>query len=235
MLILTLKLLFAHLLGDFVFQPNHWVQNKRKEKIRSMFLYVHMFVHTASLFLVLGFSEKYFIAIWLIIISHFAIDTLKLYLLRKKNQQVLFFADQLMHLLVILSISYLYAPIQINWGHYLTPELFALGCSILLLTSFSSIVMKVLISKWKPKEEKTLKNAGRYIGMLERLFIFGFIVIDFWEGIGFLLAAKSVFRFGDLTNAKDRNLTEYILIGTLLSFGLAILVAQSYLLVLELI
>lgn len=235
MLILTLKLLFAHLLGDFVFQPNHWVQNKRKEKIRSTFLYVHMFVHTAALFLVLGFSEMYYIAIWLIIFSHFAIDTLKLYLFRKKNQQVLFFADQLMHLLVILGISYLYAPIQINWDLYLSPELFALGCAILLLTSFSSIVMKVLISKWKPKEEKTLKNAGRYIGMLERLFIFGFIVIDFWEGIGFLLAAKSVFRFGDLTNAKDRNLTEYILIGTLLSFGLAILVAQSYLLVLELI
>lgn len=90
--------------------------------------------------------------------------------------------------------------------------------------------MKVLISKWKP-EEKTndaLKNAGSYIGMLERLFIFGFVIINFWEGIGVLLAAKSVFRFGDLSRAKDRNLTEYILIGTLLSFGLAILIALEY-------
>jgi hypothetical protein len=40
--------------------------------------------------------------------------------------------------------------------------------------------------------------------------------------IGFLLAAKSVFRFGDLTRAKNRKLTEYILIGTLLSFLIAI-------------
>lgn len=62
----------------------------------------------------------------------------------------------------------------------------------------------------------------------KRLFIFSFIILDYWEGIGFLLAAKSVFRFGDLSNAKDRNLTEYILIGTLLSFGIAIVTAVGY-------
>jgi hypothetical protein len=48
------------------------------------------------------------------------------------------------------------------------------------------------------------------------------------EWLGLLLAAKSIFRFGDLTNAKDKNLTEYILIGTLLSFGLAIACAVVY-------
>ncbi|NLX81670.1 MAG: DUF3307 domain-containing protein, partial [Proteiniphilum sp.] len=48
-----------------------------------------------------------------------------------------------------------------------------------------------------------------------------FILVGRWEGIGFLLAAKSVFRFGDLKESKDRKLTEYILIGTLLSFGIA--------------
>lgn len=235
MLILTLKLLFAHLLGDFVLQPDQWVKGKREHKIRSPYLYGHILVHCAALVVVLGVSPRYFIAIWLVIVTHFIIDASKLYLRSKKNQEVLFFVDQLLHFLVILAVSYLYAPISIEWQEYLTPELFALGCSILLLTSFTSIVMKVLISQWKPSEESTLKHAGKYIGMLERLFIFGFIVIDFWEGIGFLLAAKSVFRFGDLTNAKDRNLTEYILIGTLLSFGLAILIAQSYLWVLPLL
>ena len=42
------------------------------------------------------------------------------------------------------------------------------------------------------------------------------------EAVGFLLAAKSVFRFGDLKDDKDRMRTEYVLIGTLLSFGIAI-------------
>lgn len=40
------------------------------------------------------------------------------------------------------------------------------------------------------------------------------------EAVGFLLAAKSVFRFGDLRDDQDRKRTEYVLIGTLLSFGL---------------
>ena len=70
--------------------------------------------------------------------------------------------------------------------------------------------------------------------MLERLFIFSFIILNYWEGIGFLLAAKSVFRFGDLSKTEDRNLTEYILIGTLLSFGLAIATAVGYKYLIEL-
>ena len=62
-----------------------------------------------------------------------------------------------------------------------------------------------------------------YIGILERLFVFSFILTGHFEAIGFLLAAKSIFRFGDLKEAKDRKLTEYVLIGTLLSFGIALL------------
>ena len=50
-----------------------------------------------------------------------------------------------------------------------------------------------------------------------------------WAAIGLLIAAKSVFRFGDLNKGKNRKLTEYVLIGTLLSFGLAILSGMLYL------
>ncbi|MPL93513.1 hypothetical protein SDC9_39645 [bioreactor metagenome] len=70
--------------------------------------------------------------------------------------------------------------------------------------------------------DESLQNAGKYIGILERLLVFLFIVTNHWEAIGFLLVAKSVFRFGDLKESKDRKLTEYILIGTHISFGIAI-------------
>jgi hypothetical protein len=72
--------------------------------------------------------------------------------------------------------------------------------------------------------KESLKNAGLYIGIIERIFIVVFINMNFYEGIGYLLAAKSIFRFGDLTNSKDKKLTEYILLGTLLSFILAIVI-----------
>ena len=42
--------------------------------------------------------------------------------------------------------------------------------------------------------------------------------------IGFLLAAKSVFRFGNLNNPSEQKKTEYIIIGTLISFSTAIFI-----------
>ena len=61
------------------------------------------------------------------------------------------------------------------------------------------------------------------IGYLERTLVLIFILQGQWAAIGFLVTAKSVFRFSDLKIGQDRKLTEYILIGTLLSFGIAIL------------
>ena len=87
------------------------------------------------------------------------------------------------------------------------------------------------MSKWSLEEdnsEDSLESAGKYIGTRERLFVFGFILLNQWSAIGLLIAAKSVFRFGDLSRAKDRKLTEYILIGTLISFGLAIFIGPVY-------
>ena len=39
-----------------------------------------------------------------------------------------------------------------------------------------------------------------------------------------ILAGDAIFRFGDLKEAKDRKLTELVLIGTLLSFSSAIFI-----------
>jgi hypothetical protein len=58
-------------------------------------------------------------------------------------------------------------------------------------------------------------------------YLFSFVLINFWEGIGFF-GNKIYFQFGDLKESKDVKLTEYILIGTLLSFGLGILCAMVY-------
>ena len=52
--------------------------------------------------------------------------------------------------------------------------------------------------------------------------------MNHWEAVGFLITAKSVFRFGDLKESKHRKLTEYILIGTLISFGIAIITGITF-------
>jgi hypothetical protein len=77
-------------------------------------------------------------------------------------------------------------------------------------------------------DNKGLTNAGKWIGILERLLIFTFIVINEFSAIGFLLAAKSVFRFGDLKNSSEHKKTEYIIIGTFISFSFAIAAGLFY-------
>jgi hypothetical protein len=69
-----------------------------------------------------------------------------------------------------------------------------------------------------------LKQGGATIGNLERTLIFLLILIGQPGAIGFLVAAKSILRFEE---AKKQELAEYVLIGTLLSFTLAI--ALTYL------
>jgi hypothetical protein len=78
----------------------------------------------------------------------------------------------------------------------------------------------------------SLKNAGKWIGILERLLIITFIYANKFEAIGFLIAAKSLLRVTDkpekssAPNEKpfsSRKHTEYVLIGTFLSFAIAII------------
>jgi len=163
----------------------------------------------------------------LIVVSHYIIDVVKLHLEKKSNARLLFFIDQLLHFVVIFGVIQIYSPFNIAIASIYTPQSLLLITAIVTITYVSSIIIKILMSKWKIKDVSK-NQAGKYIGMLERLFIFYFIVINYWAGIGFLLAAKSIFRFGDLTKTEDRNLTEYILIGTLLSFGIAIAIAVGY-------
>jgi uncharacterized membrane protein len=161
------------------------------------------------------------------------IDALKLLIQTKKTKRWLFFIDQLFHILIILCLVPLFTHAQNTFSLSLPSEYVLPLVCVVFLTKPTSIIMKTIFSKWNisklTKDNESLKDAGMYIGILERLLVFIFIVMGRWEAVGFLITAKSVFRFGDLTASKERQLTEYILIGTLLSFGIAILTGLFYL------
>ncbi len=71
---------------------------------------------------------------------------------------------------------------------------------------------------------KGLPNAGQLIGQLERFLIVLFVITGNVTGVGFLLTAKSVFRYGDIKDDDTQRRTEYYLIGSLASFTFAIVV-----------
>lgn len=225
-MILFIKLLLVHLLADFAFQPDRWVEEKELKKQKSPKLYLHVLLHgLLSLAIVAEIAFwPYAIAITL---SHFLIDWLKLILQKPQTQKIWFFIDQLLHLILLLLVSLVYQRLEIDFSSLNPEKWLFLITAIVFLSLPASVLIRILISGWTPHTEdeqnNSLQNAGKYIGVLERLFIFMFILTDHWEGIGFLLAAKSIFRFGDLKESKERKLTEYVMIGTLLSFGLAML------------
>lgn len=225
-MIILVKLFLAHLMGDFLFQPHSWVIDKEKKKLKSPKLYLHTLIHGVALFLLLWDWKLWTIALPLML-SHFAIDTVKLYFSRQETKTAWFLADQGLHIISIIAIWYLVTKPEtegvnikenVNLWIYITSAFF--------ITLPASIIIKVALRGWSLKlmegNDASLADAGKYIGILERLFVFLFVVTGHWEAVGFLLAAKSVFRFGDLKESKDRKLTEYILIGTLISFGIAI-------------
>jgi hypothetical protein len=163
----------------------------------------------------------------LIAITHLVIDWAKLVFQNPASLKSWFFMDQFLHLAILVAIAFLVWGGEINLNNIDQEKTLLLVTAIVFLSMPCSVLIRILISGWTPKTEDdrkdSLENAGKYIGILERLFVFLFILTDHWEGIGFLLAAKSVFRFGDLKESKERKLTEYVLIGTLLSFGIAML------------
>jgi hypothetical protein len=233
MIELGIKLVLAHILGDFVLQPFSWVKDKEARGIRAKGLYNHIMVHVLMMYVVLWFDSRYWQAFLVIPITHFAIDLLKVYLKGKLNSRFLFIADQVLHFLVIFGVVLFFFPGKFKWDYLQNPKVLLTITALLMVTFASGILLKTLLSRWnvethEENKYRGMEEAGKYIGMLERLFIFLFVVIGQWAGLGFLITAKSIFRFNDLSRNHDRQFTEYILIGTLMSFGIAITIGLIY-------
>lgn len=225
-MIILIKLVVAHFIGDFLLQPKSWVEEKEKRKAKSVKLYLHILIHGLLALFILWDCNHWLLAL-LLMVSHGIIDTIKLYAQKESNKSKWFLIDQVLHIISILGLWFIFFKPELNiapWYDDTSSWIYL--AAVLFITIVSGVVMRELMSNWSKalneSNDESLNNAGKYIGMLERLFVFVFVVTAHWEGIGFLLAAKSVFRFGDLKESKDRKLTEYILIGTLLSFGIAI-------------
>ncbi|TVR35924.1 MAG: hypothetical protein EA404_00255 [Spirochaetaceae bacterium] len=69
------------------------------------------------------------------------------------------------------------------------------------------------------------KGRGKVIGYLERALVFSLVLSGNLGGIGFVLAAKALARFREL---DTREFAEYVLIGTLVSVGMAALIGALF-------
>ncbi|MCF7707544.1 MAG: DUF3307 domain-containing protein [Verrucomicrobia bacterium] len=214
-------LIAAHILGDFLLQPDWLVERKKQIS----FMVLHGFVHAL---LVYGLYQTW--AYWMlpvaILAAHLAIDLVKQ--ICKSDGAKAFALDQAAHILSIIGISWLLG----NTGGL--PPFSGFGYA--LIVGFAGFIATVQGAGYfvgrmaeKIKEQNDLQingleNGGFLIGNVERALIFLLIFIGQPAGIGFLVAAKSILRFEE---AKKQKLAEYVLIGTLLSFSMAIAIATA--------
>jgi len=216
----------AHLLADFIFQPQNWCYLKENRGITKIHLY-----HAAIVFVcswVLSFSFSFWWAALFIALFHLTFDIMKTYMLQKRIwKNKLFFIDQSLHLIVITCVVYWFLKIhRIDFQSFISTNSIFIIFGLIACTKPANIFIKRFMeaNEILPVNDNTLLNAGRIIGSLERVIAFILIAFNQFSAVGFIIAAKSILRFKDLDTAK----TEYVLIGSLLSFGIAILLGIIY-------
>jgi len=225
--------LIAHILSDYFLQNDLWVRHRGRYRFRSQFLYRHTLI---VFFMSWLFSMQwgFFICSLLIALSHFVFDGLKSSIAKikigrnKTLDHLYFFIDQFIHLIIIFigvfSFDYFWGLEPIYKFPFETKYLLVLLTYILCLKPSNVFIREMFrINNLKvfsqPGED--LLNAGRLIGNIERILTLTLLLLGKYEVVGFIIAGKSILRYEGVKTSK----TEYVLIGTMLSFGIAIILS----------
>lgn len=218
--------LIAHTISDFYLQTSKSCADKAKNGFKSLKLYIHALITFVCAWL-LSFSFNFWWMALIIAATHLLVDAMKSYASKCK---FIFFIDQIIHIVVIVAACYFWKGGLPECLCCLDEKYIALLLGVLVCIKPSNIIIKEIfkaanIKVNKGSEDNTgdLPNAGKLIGVVERLLSFVFVLLGQYEAVGFIIAAKSLLRFAEGDKAKS----EYVLIGTLLSFSIAIFVGVA--------
>lgn len=220
-------LLFAHTLADFIFQTNGMAAGKQHRSLLPFILHVLIVAVTA----VVALGSPAPVQVGILTAAHLLIDLAKTAAPPKRLWP--FLADQSAHVLAIAAIS-AWAPGLWATGLWSTalpqlawlPAAMLLVAGLILATRAGGFAVGLLMEPWAILDlPKGLANGGKLIGWMERGLIFLLVIVGQPAQIGFLIAAKSILRFE--TTSKDQQAGEYVIIGTLASFGWALIAAYA--------
>ena len=165
---------------------------------------------------VFSFQVNFVFGALAIAILHWVEDGIKKYI--KDNNTIgrySFFIDQIIHLTIIISVVLVYNNyFQLKPIFNFIPGvkvLLIIGCYIFSAKP-SNIIIKETFTAFNIQASSSgnddLPNAGKLIGIIERFLVIIFVILNQFEAVGFLIAAKSILRFKDDNTIK----TEYVLI-----------------------
>ena len=227
---LLLCLVIAYVVADFSFQRNSLTGSQFCKTWRSGWLYMHGAFAGALAYTLAGLWS----AIWLpfvIFIAHVLRDGLTS---PQEDTNRLFLLDHLGYLIILLGCWILLIrgdPSEIAiflFSHTSDVRFWTIILSYLLVIWPAGTLIGRITKPWRNEVIKEtsshgLEKAGLWIGRLERILILTFVLLKHFEAIGLLIAAKSILRFGETRTSNHRKEAEYILIGTMISFVIAII------------
>ena len=219
---LVLLQVIAYIFNNYFLQSSEQLKNKIENGFKSKFIFKHTLI-TFIVSWIISFDVNFVFCAFGIAITHLLIDGFQK---QFKTNKYTFLVAQLLNLIVILLFTWLFKKYFVSHlifiipitNHYL---LLFLGYLICLKPTNIFIRETLVVAKIQSISNPNLElaNAGKLIGILERILVLTFVIIGKLEVIGFLIAAKSILRYKDADTVK----TEYVLIGTMLSFGIAML------------
>ncbi len=212
-------LFLAHTLADYVFQTKRMVETKK----HPLTLLIHFALVLVTAGAALGQYARW--EVLALALAHILIDITKAQFAPDTARTYL--ADQFAHLLTLVATA-TFAPNLWSTGLWasapdILPSALLLIAGGLYATRAGGFAVGKLMAPYAAgAPEHSLPGGGMMIGQLERGLIYLMFLVGQPAGIGFLIAAKSVLRF-DAASKNEK--AEYVIIGTLASFGWAIAVS----------
>ena len=239
-----LAIYLAHLLTDFVFQTHHLVEQKKSGKFFAYFL--HGLTHYLSVIVLVSFflagsglSLRTHLVILALSLAHLFIDFAKILLVQRtimNNGSVAYVADQFLHFVSIAFAAWLLAPGRsftelaalLGKGRAIPSRLLLVPIIYVgvifgggyLIRALTRPLAQSINLEQPEKSGEPMPNAGLYIGWLERFLLLTALLLQSPGTAGLILAAKAIARYPEF---KSEHFAEYFLIGTLLSFSIAVL------------
>lgn len=237
MLATVLSLFLAHLLADFPFQPD-WIVHEKGKRLLPTVIHaaVHYVLASLCLFCFTGvslwslFHQGLLVAY---VAAHILIDATRTRLIARKSitdNWASFLIDQLAHAATVVGVALALT------GSGLSTVLAAVSFSpaarfqVLVVSTIYAASMfgggyviryftRQLAKGVVLESPDQLRNAGLYIGWIERFLVITAIAVHSPALVGLILTGKSIARLQEL---KEVRFAEYFLIGTLLSISLAL-------------
>lgn len=196
-----------------------------------------MFLHIAIVFISSFILSGFWKISIIIAVLHWLLDSIKVEMQSRTSikSNVLFITDQLFHFLVIALVWFIHFGIFDKFLQTIAMPFFNYKWSLILLAYVWLYFPAGYLIKFATQSishttansqnsgtvaEDRIEHGGKLIGQFERVIILTLVLLNQYDAIGFLITRKSIIRFAD-HNSNLRS--EYVLVGTMMSYAFAIL------------